>query len=235
LWEDEIMLSKSVIILCVATALSVVCFFLAVPSEFSALIFFAALLLGWFFGPKPQFAVSLGIVVGLISVWFSGWYLATHQPATVSMAFDPKSQILKITLRNEGDQSLDFYDSLSIPQRKGSFQNVPRSLCVKIFSRDGKILSNGPMDGCITVRHMESTIEPAFMPHEMSQLLPHRVITSEVKLKDLIGTMQPYSEFTKLQDFCVQFNMRLYFDSRLMFPVTRETEVTCVKNPKGMK
>lgn len=176
-------------------------------------------------------AAILCVVIAFLSILFLGRYLATHQPVTITMKFDPKSQVLKIALRNDSDESVDFYDSLSAPQAGSEFlKDVPTALCVTVYSKDGRVLSKGGFpDGCITVRLTESTLEQPFA-HPMNQLLPRQTFIREVKLKELIGVRSPYSELTKLREFCVQFKVWIYFDPYLRFPEMRESEVSCVSD-----
>lgn len=175
---------------------------------------------------KKVMPVTLLIISLFLTVLFTAWL---NPPVTISLKFDPHTQIVSASLTNESDRNLDF-DGFTLETRKQKSKEIPTNLYVKIFSKDGKVISkyswnegyiSGPAD-------MQHNIRPIPL-QDMSTLAPHQVITAEARLYDLLAPPL-YGEMRKLQDFCVQFMVAFNFNPYGLFIEKKETEIFCVEN-----
>jgi len=160
-----------------------------------------------------------------------GFALWLNQPRpSLTIKLNGTSEIIEIELRNETTHNIPYYDSLSLPQPGIVFKNIPTFVVVRLYSIDGKLLSNfNPSYDYITVRDQESSTIRT--PVLMSELKPHQSVTTRVKLTDLIGKMPPYNQLNALKELCAQVKVHIFLNPYLLFPVTEESAVTCIKRP----
>ncbi len=170
--------------------------------------------------------ITLLIIALFLGVLFT---MLFNPPVTISLKFDPNTQIINTSIKNESARNLHF-DGFSSGPRKQASKEIPTNVYVKIFSKDGKVLSkyswnegyiSGPAD-------MQHTLRPIPL-QDMAILTPHEIITAEARLYDLLAPPL-YGEMRKLQDFCVQFMVAFNFNPYGLFIVTKETEKFCVEN-----
>jgi len=181
-------------------------------------------------GRNLKSLIAPAIAVAFFFILFCGRYLAIHQPVAILMNFDAQSKVIKISLKNESDQAIGFYDNFSSkPDEKNYVENLPEGLCVKVFSKSGQFLSKGTFpDGCInqkTISNGGSITGPHARP--MSDLLPRQMLKREVKLKDLVSDRPGV---VPMAEYCLQFTFRIYCDPYLQWPVENVSEVTCVNS-----
>lgn len=172
---------------------------------------------------KTYFVIA---IVLILAFWI---YRSERPPTTVSITFDAKTQIAKLTLKNESSRRISFYDTFTQQSKKlVTIKKVPIAIRVRVFSTEGQVLSKigtfAKEEGWINVVDDYYRIDS---PMEMTTLEPNEIVTGEAKLIDILGESPPYSELRNLKSFCVQFKAIIIFSRYGLFPLEQISEVFC--------
>ncbi len=159
-------------------------------------------------------------------------YRLERPPVTVSVTFNADTQIAKVTLKNESSRNISFWDTFTKKSKLlTTKEKIPLAIRVKVFSTGGKVLSHigtfAREDGWLNAES-DSSFNLYPMRLEMTTLAPYETVTAEARVSDLLGDMPPYSDLKKLKEFCVQFQVTIIFGPYAIFPLTQESDLTCL-------